>query len=256
MQSALYVGEVTHRRVRPRHHRLRYNVFWMLLDLDELDALDGKLRLFSTKRRTLTRFLERDHGDGSDTPLRKQVEGHLGRAGIDLDGGAIRLFCMPRVFGYGFNPLSIYFCYRRNGSLAALLYEVTNTFRERHSYLIPVAPGGGPIIQRCDKRFYVSPFMNMMMNYDFRVVPPSARISVTIRTSDAEGLALVAALSARRRPLTDAGLFRLLLSMPFLTVKVVAAIHWHAVILWWKGISLKRRPPKPTLDVTVVQAEH
>src|SRR6202140_1144048 len=132
-----------------------------------------------------------DHGDGSGRPLRDQVEGHLRAAGLAPDGGAIRLFCMPRVFGYGFNPLSVYFCYQRDGSLAAILYEVHNTFSERHAYLIPVereagvagAPGA-VIDQHCRKGFYVSPFMDMEMSYTFRVAVPDQRGMIAIRAAD------------------------------------------------------------------------
>jgi DUF1365 family protein len=120
--SALYVGSVTHRRLRPRRHRLRHAVFWMLLDLDELDVLDRELRLFSRNSFNAVSFFDRDHGEQTDEPLRSQVERHLKAAGIELsDDGAIRLFCMPRIFGYAFNPISIYFCHRGDGSIAALL---------------------------------------------------------------------------------------------------------------------------------------
>jgi len=142
MNSTLYVGSVMHRRLRPRRHRLRYRVFWMLLDLDEIERLPRVLRLFSHNRFNAVSFHDADHGDGSATPLRAQVERHLAAAGIALGGGAIRLLCMPRILGYGFNPLSVYFCYQRSGLLAAILYEVHNTFGERHSYLIPT---GGPV---------------------------------------------------------------------------------------------------------------
>ena len=204
LRSTLYAGTVTHRSVRPRPHRLRYRVFWMLLDLDEIDRLPRRLRLFSHNRFNALSFFDADHGDGSGRLLRDQVEGHLRAAGLAPDGGAIRLFCMPRIFGYGFNPLSVYFCYQRDGSLAAILYEVHNTFRERHSYLIPVdrdagvagAPGA-VIEQHCRKGFYVSPFMDMDMSYAFRVAVPDQRVMVAIRAADNDGLLLAAALTRR-----------------------------------------------------------
>ena len=152
LRSTLYVGSVMHRRLRPRRHRLRYRVFWMLLDLDEIDRLPHIFRLFSRNRFNAVSFHDTDHGDGGATPLRAQVERHLAAAGIALDGGAIRLLCMPRIFGYGFNPLSVYFCYERNGLLAAILYEVHNTFGERHSYLIPTGKSADAVIdQKCPK---------------------------------------------------------------------------------------------------------
>ena len=129
---------------------------------------EQRLRLFSRGRFNAMSFYDTDHGDQTQEPLRRQVERHLAAAGIALDGGAIRLLCMPRIFGYGFNPLSIYFCHRADGTLAALLYEVRNTFGERHSYLIPVETTAGAVIrQTCDKCFYVSPFMDMDMSLRF-----------------------------------------------------------------------------------------
>ena len=247
LRSTLYAGIVTHRRLRPRPHRLRYRVFWMLLDLDEIGRLPRRLRLFSHNRFNALSFFDADHGDGSGRPLRDQVEGHLRAAGLAPDGGAIRLFCMPRVFGYGFNPLSVYFCYQRDGSLAALLYEVHNTFRERHSYLIPLdrdagVPGvagapGAVIDQHCRKGFYVSPFM------------------VAVRAADNDGLLLAAALTGERMALTDAALLRALVTHPLLTLKVVGAIHWHALRLLLKGLKLRPRPRPPAAPVTVVNTE-
>ena len=256
LRSTLYAGVVTHRRLRPRPHRLRYRVFWMLLDLDEIEQLPRSLRLFSHNRFNAVSFFETDHGDGSDRPLRAQVEEHLKSAGIKPDGGAIRLFCMPRVFGYGFNPLSVYFCYQRDGSLAAILYEVHNTFRERHAYLIPVDRAAGAVIdQHCRKGFYVSPFMDMDMSYTFRVAVPDQSVMVAIRAADHEGLLLAAALTGERVALTDAALLRALATHPLLTLKVIGAIHWHALRLLLKGLKLRPRPHPPAAPVTVVSAE-
>jgi uncharacterized protein len=253
--SAIYVGSVIHRRLRPRRHYLRHGAFWMLLDLDEIDGLDRRLKLFSRGRFNAMSFVDTDHGNQSDEPLRAQVERHLQTAGIAPGGGPIRLLCMPRVFGYGFNPLSIYFCHHRDGTLAALLYEVRNTFGERHSYLIPAAPADGIVRQSCDKCFYVSPFMDMRLRYDFRVVPPQDKVSVVVSASDPEGPAIVASLAGRRQPLTDATLLRLIFQMPFLTLQVIAAIHWQALKMWLKGFALQPRPPKPAWPVTTVRAE-
>ncbi len=254
--SALFVGAVIHRRLQPRRHYLRHSAFWLLLDLDEIDALHSRLRLFSRGRFNAVSFHDTDHGEQTCEPLRAQVERHLSSAGVFLDGGAVRLLCMPRIFGYGFNPLSIYFCHHRDGALAALLYEVRNTFGERHTYLIPVRDrGNGTIRQSCDKCFYVSPFMDMGLRYDFRVVPPGKNVSVVISAGDAQGPAIVASLAGRRAPLTDVTLLGLLLRVPFMTLKVIAAIHWHALRMWWKGFVFRPRPRKPALTVTTVMAE-
>jgi DUF1365 family protein len=152
--------------------------------------------------------------------------------------------------------LSVYFCYQRDGSLAAMLYEVHNTFRERHAYLIPVDRTAGTIIdQRCRKRFYVSPFMDMDMNYRFRVAVPDQRIAVAIRAADQDGLLLAAALSGDRLAMTDATLLRLLATHPLLTLKVIGAIHWHALRMVLKGFRLRSRPRPPAAPVTVVNAQ-
>jgi DUF1365 family protein len=256
LRSTLYVGSVMHRRVRPRRHRLRYRVFWMLLDLDEIVTLPRRLRLFSHNCFNALSFHDADHGDGSGRPLRAQIEDHLATAGIDLGGGAIRLLCMPRVFGYGFNPISVYFCHDKSGALAAIIYEVHNTFHQRHSYLLPVDTVTGEIVdQQCRKVFYVSPFMDMDLSYQFRVAPPRDRVSVVIRASDRDGMLLVAALSGDRRELSDSVLLRTLATNPLLTLKVIAAIHWHALRLLLKGFRPRPRPLPPAMPVTAVNAK-
>jgi DUF1365 family protein len=256
LRSALYVGSVMHRRLRPRPHRLRYRVFWMLLDLDEIERLPQCLRLFAHNRFNALSFHDADHGDGSGTPLREQVDRQLRAAGIETGGGPIRLLCMPRIFGYGFNPLSVYFCYRPDGLLAAVLYEVHNTFGERHGYLIRVEPDAGAVIdQHCQKVFYVSPFMDMEMQYAFRVGVPDQRVSVAIDTSDKDGRVLTAALTGRRAALTDAALLRVLATHPAMTLKVIAAIHWQALRMLFEGFKLRPRPRPPSNPVTVVSAK-
>jgi DUF1365 family protein len=257
--SALYVGSVMHRRLRPRPHRFRYRAFWGLFDLDELPELSSRLFWFSHNRGNLFSLLDRDHGDASETPLRTQVERLLGDAGIDLASGPIRLLCMPRTLGYCFNPLSVYFCHRMDGALAALVYQVHNTFGERHSYVIPVTGEERAPHQRCQKLFYVSPFLDMDMRYDFRVSGPGRRISIGI-CAIAEGASVMnAVLRGERRDLTDANLLRVAVTMPAITLKVMAAIHWEALRLWLKGLRLRRRPrarlPEPEpLAVTGIPA--
>lgn len=249
--SALYTGAVVHARVRPLRHRLRYRMLNMLLDLDELPALDRRLALFGHNRRALFSFHDGDHGDGSTTPLRAQVETVLRAGGIDPAAGRILVLCMPRVLGMVFNPLTVYFCHGADGRLQAMLYEVNNTFGQRHSYLIPVEGAvDGVLRQRCDKRFYVSPFMDMDLTYAFRVSMPDTTLSVAIDAHDGEGPLLFAAFTGRRRPLTDARLFTAFLTHPLLAGRVVGGIHWEALKLWWKGVGLRPRPDPPPAPVT------
>lgn len=254
--SAFYAGRVMHQRLRPRRHRLRYRVFSLLIDLDDLDRLAERLRLFSRNRFNLFSFHDRDYGAGTAEPLHHQVERHMRAAGIEADGGPIRLLTMPRVLGYAFNPLSVYFCYRRTGALAAILYEVSNTFHQRHSYMIAVpaganANGDRTIRQVCPKEFYVSPFLDMDLTYTFRTVPPGRHVGVAISGHDAEGPIIVASLYAERLPLSDTRLALAFVAYPLLTLKVIAGIHWEALRIWLKGVRLRERPPPPARTVTV-----
>jgi uncharacterized protein len=239
--SALYVGTVMHRRLRPCQHQFRYRAFWLLLDLDSLAGLSRKLRLFSHNRTNLFSLHDEDHGDGSSTPLRLQIERQLATVGIDIEGGAIRLLCMPRTFGYSFNPLSIYFCHRTDGAPAAIIYQVHNTFKQRHSYVIPVDTTSVSVRQACQKSFYVSPFLDMDLCYGFRVALPADRVEVSIRVATSNETVMHAGLAATRRALTDRALLHMLVTIPAVTLKVIAAIHWQAARLWLRGLRLRPR---------------
>jgi hypothetical protein len=253
--SCLYLGTVMHRRFKPRRHKLRYRVFWLLLDLDELPQVARRLHFFSLERFNLFSFCNADHGDGSGRPLRTQIEEHLSAAGLALDGGPIRLLCMPRVLGYVFNPISVYYCYHGSGALTALIYQVHNTFGQRHSYVIPVDRSQGELVEQyCPKAFYVSPFMDMDINYAFRVQPPGENVKLRIEGSDSKGPVIVASLAGTRAALIDGALLATFASFPLLTLKVVAGIHWEALKLWVKGMRVRLRPPAPAPVTIVPQA--
>ncbi len=263
--SAIYSGRVSHQRLRPLRHRLSYRIFSLLLDLDELPLLPRRLRWFSLDRFNLFSFHSRDHGDGSATPLRAQIEQALAQIGLPA-GGRIELLCTPRMLGHQFNPLSVWFCHRPEGAgggLQALMYEVHNTFGERHSYLIPVSEAvqpGEAIVQECAKRFYVSPFLAMDTQHEFRVVAPHGdalthALSLGVSTRDEAGPVLVAYYAARRRPLSDAVLLGLCLRHPLIGLKVVLAIHWEALRLWLKKAPLYRHQPASDKSRTFVEPE-
>lgn len=258
LQSALFPGHVTHARMKPKRHRLAYRIYSLLIDLDELEMLDRRLRLFSVDRFNLFSFFRRDRGDRSGSDLKGQVERAMRAGGIEPDGGAIRLITMPRLLGWAFNPLSVFFCYGRDGVLRSILWEVDNTFGERHGYMIPVEGENGhvrEIVQRCDKAFYVSPFMDMDLRYEFHVLAPTDRLSIHIDTFDAEGLVLTARHLAKRTELTDAALLRTFLTIPFLTLKVVAGIHWEALKVWLKGVRLRVRPAPPEAPISFISRD-
>ncbi|MBS0559296.1 MAG: DUF1365 family protein [Proteobacteria bacterium] len=254
--SAAYAGSVVHTRLSPVRHRLRYRMLAMLLDIDELPLIAKRLRLFSAERFNAFSFHARDHLDGTDTKLRAQIEAHLARAGIDAGGGPIRVLCMPRVLGSVFNPLSVWFCHAPDGALRAVLYEVNNTFGQRHSYLMPVEDPAAPVIrQACEKRFYVSPFMEMAMQYRFRLAVPAERALIAIEVRGANGTVLSAAFAGERRELSDALLLRGLARHPMMAAQVLGAIHWEALKLWRKGMRVLPRPAPPAQAVSIGVAE-
>ncbi|MBC6982602.1 DUF1365 domain-containing protein [Caulobacter sp. 17J80-11] len=251
--SALYAGSVFHHRLRPRPHRLRHSLFQVLFDLDELDALDRSLVLFARDRFNLFSFHAADHGDGGGD-LGRWARAQLAEVGVDASG-PVRLLCIPRILGHAFNPLSVYFCHDRQGRAVGLIYQVNNTFGERHSYVIPVAePHAGVVRQRCEKRFYVSPFMDMSMTYSFVVKLPADAVSVRVDGADAQGPIIATAFSGHRRDLTDRALLRAFFAFPLLSLKVVAAIGWGALRLWLKGLRTYERPAPPRRSTTVLDA--
>jgi DUF1365 family protein len=243
LASALYPGVVHHARSKPHTHRLRYRIFMMLFDLDELPDLDARFKLFGHNRAGLLSFHDRDHGDRSGRPLRGWVEAKMAGAGVTPDGGPIRLLCMPRVLGHVFNPISVYFCHGRDGALRCFVYEVSNTFGEHHSYVIPVRAGaGGMVEQSCGKTFYVSPFMPMDLTYDFRILPPGEAATVAMAVKGAQGVMLTASFAGTRRPLSDGALLRQWLAHPLLSLKVLAGIHWEAIFIKLKGARFYKNP--------------
>ncbi|MFM0739943.1 DUF1365 domain-containing protein [Paraburkholderia xenovorans] len=242
----LLTGNVMHERLRPKHHRFTYPVFYVRCDLDRLDSLQSGW--FGIDRWRPLSLHRRDHGprDGSDLAAWMRVQ--LSAAGIKEADGKIWLQAFPRVFGYAFNPVSFWYCHDRAGQLRALLAEVRNTFGARHSYLLS-APNNAPITRgtalTCRKVLHVSPFCRVEGSYTFRVNEASTSTSVSIDYNDADGLLIRTALGGRLKPLTHATAFAALIRQPLLTVGVVARIHWQAVRLAIKKTPFYGKSPAP-----------
>lgn len=254
LRSSLYVGSVMHARRGAHPHRFRYRVVSLLLDLDELPELDRRLALFSADRGNLFAFHARDHGPRDGSALRPWIEAAFARAGRPLAGGRILALCFPRVLGYVFDPLTMYWGYAPDGRLQGVLYEVKNTFGDQHGYLLPADPDrrpGTPLVQGVEKRLHVSPFLPVEGGYRFRVDEPGERLRVLIRLVGPDGAdRLVATHAGARRPLTDARLLASLATHPWNTLKVTAGIHWEALRLWLKGAPFHRRPEPPAEAVS------
>lgn len=253
--SCAYAGRVVHRRITPKRHQFAYRVFALCLDVDEIDGLDDVLRWFSRNRTNLVSFWDRDHGASDGATVGDHAREVLSSAGLGHAAARIELLCYPRMLGYAFNPLSVYFCHDSAGNLGAIIYEVSNTFRERKSYVIPVRSSdqAGMVVQECAKEMYVSPFTAREARYGFRVTGPGERVHVGIDLHEEDAVVLMTSFSGVRRPLDDASLLRLVARHPLMTFKVVAAIHFEAARLWLKGVPLAERHTSAPYSFTVVK---
>lgn len=250
LRSCLYAGRVMHHRLAPRRHRFSYRAMTMLFDLDELPELDHRFALFGHNRRRPIAFHDADHGPGDGSDLRTWVEGHMAAQGVAVPGGAIRILCLPRLFGYVFNPISVWFCFDKAERLAVVLYEVANTFGEKRSYLLPVEDGGGDVLrQSCAKGFHVSPFLPVAGEYRFRLSPPSDTMMLQIRHVVAGETRLIALQTGKRGTLDNGGMLAVLLRFPLMTAKVIAAIHFEALRLWLKRVPFHRHRPSRMPEV-------
>ena len=250
--ASLYRSEVMHRRLFPVRYRFVYRVYSVLLDVDRLDEAAAASRLFAHNRPNLLAFYDRDHGPRDGSPLRPWIDAVLADADIELEGGRVELLCFPRVLGYVFNPLSIWYCRHRDGSLRAVLCEVRNTFGESHAYLLHEQgrPMQWPVRDQHDKDFHVSPFIDMDARYHFRLGEPAERLQVMIHEYQEDALMLVAAQVGHRRPFTTGELLKATFAIPLMTFKVMALIHWQALKIWLKGARFHRKPAPPTQEVS------
>lgn len=233
--ARLYTGHVMHMRLNPRRHKFRYRVFSILIDIDRMDQITGPLRLLAHNRFGLMSLMNRDHGARDGTALRPWVDETLRRAGLSA-AARVELLSFPRMLGYGFNPLSVYYCFDAEDRLTSIIYEVKNTYGDQIAYALPVETGKGPVEQQQRKEMYVSPFIEMDQTYRFTLGPPDERLALRIRQAGPDGDVLIATHTAKGRPLSDAALLRAFVGHPLMTFRVIALIHWHALRLALKGI--------------------
>lgn len=243
LQSAVMTGTVMHQRLAPFPHGFHYRHAMLRLDLDELPALAAGLRLLGIERPRPVAFRAADHFSGIGVSLRGEVESLLQAHGVHERPARITVLTGPRIVGYVFNPVSFWLCHRAGGGLLAVVAEVNNTFGERHCYVRPVtAPGETPLVWRDKKVFHVSPFFSLDGTYRFEMSIAEAHVDIRIDLHRDGQPVFVSRLALDAQPLTDRALAGLLMRSPLGAVKVIAAIHWEALKLWFKGASYHSKP--------------
>ena len=249
--SCIYNGTVIHKRYKPKTHFFKYSVFSLLLDLSELELLNEKIKFFSFNKFNLISFFEKDHGNRDGTSLVNWVKNYLKKNQIETENIKITLLCYPRIFGYVFNPLSVFFAYDKNEKLVSILYEVKNTFGEQHTYVFRIDNENNLIQNNCSKKFHVSPFIQMDCNYFFKILKPGERLSIIIDQYDSSGKILFASQDGKKANLTGKELIKSYLKHPLMTFKIISAIHFEAFKLWIKGIKLVKKKLKIKNNITV-----
>jgi uncharacterized protein len=256
VHSALYLGSVRHRRLRPRVHAFRFPLFMVYLDLAELPRLFARRWFWSVGRFNLASFRREDHLGDPLRPLAAEVRALVSAQTGRRPEGPIRLLTHLRYCGYGFNPVSFYYCFdAADTRVEVIVAEVNNTpWGERHCYVLPVDVAVGGTTRhwhwRFDKAFHVSPFLPMDLCYDWRFAAPGQRLDVHMAASRNGAAQFDATLRLRRRPLRAGAMALALLRYPLMTAQVIVAIHWQALRLWLKRVPVHTHPAKrrPTLD--------
>ena len=249
MISSIYNGTVIHKRFKPKSHFFRYKVFSLFIDLSELNILEKKISFFSYNRFNLISFFDKDHGNRDGLSLIEWVKKNLKENRINSEEIKVRLLCYPRILGYVFNPLSVFYVYGKNENLISVLYEVKNTFGEQHTYIFKVE--NGQLLQHnCSKKFHVSPFIEMNCDYFFKILKPSEKISIIINQYQLKEKILYASQDGTRVDFTSLELIKSYLKHPLMTFKIISAIHFEAFKLWVKGIRFVKKKVKIKNNIT------
>ena len=248
--SKIYTGKVIHKRFKPKEHYFKYNVFSLLIDLNELEEINKYIKFFSYNKFNIISFYDKDHGDRDGSSIKLWVKKNLRNIGIMTEDISIKLLCYPRIFGYVFNPLSTYFIYNKHSELISIFYEVKNTFGEQHTYIFK-AQDEKTVQNKCKKKFYVSPFIEMDCEYHFKTLNPREQLSVVINQNDKDGKLLFASQDGISKDFNNKNLIFSYLSHPLMTFKIIGAIHYEAFKLWAKRIKLIAKKIKLKNNITI-----
>ena len=223
--SCIYNGQVIHKRFKPKEHFFRYKVFSLLIDLSEIKQIEKSVQLFSYNKFNVLSFYDIDHGPRDGTSLILWVKKNLIKNNINSEKIKIKLLCYPRVWGYVFNPLSVFFVYNKNSNLISILYEVKNTFGEQHTYVFKIDKINKSLEHSCKKKFHVSPFIEMNCLYYFKILKPGNKISVVINQNHEGKKILFASQDGIKKKLNSRNLIISYLSHPLMSFKIIGAIH-------------------------------
>ncbi len=248
--SFIYNGNVIHKRFKPKEHFFKYKVFSLLIDLSELNFLERELKLFSYNKFNILSFYDIDHGPRDGTSLISWVKENLSKNNINTEQITIKLLCYPRIWGYVFNPLSVFFIYDKNFNLISILYEVKNTFGEQHTYIFKLEKNANLLEHSCKKKFHVSPFIEIDCTYFFKILKPEKKLSIVINQDDNEGKLLFASQDGEKKDLNSKNLALSYLSHPLMSFKIIGAIHFEALKLWLKGVKLVKKKLKIKNNIT------
>lgn len=250
IKNRLYFGSVYHARHIPFQHEFKYKVFTFFIEIDSLPRLDQDLPRFSYNKWNIFSFHNKDHGYRDGRSIRQWIEQSGKEKNMDLTETRIMMLGFARQWGYAFNPLTVFFIYDKDENLIAVMHQVKNTFGEQHSYLLPVKDNKDIISQDHEKVFHVSPFIHMDCHYHFKFKQPGDDFFFAIHQQTPDGKILTATWDGIGKDLNEGSLKKALFKHPFMTFKVIAAIHWEALKLVLKGAKYIKKPQKPKKDVS------
>ena len=252
IKNKILIGKVVHKRLSPIRHKLSYSVFALMLDCDDFDNLSKKTNLLSYNKFNLFSIYDKDHGNGG--PIKDFLEEIKNNVITKKPVVRFSMIAYPRVFGYVFNPITVYLGYNKEKQIELVIYEVNNTFGQRVIYVIPTALKTGEIIyQKCDKKLFISPFNDGDGMYTFHIRNNSNLFQIGINLHARGQPILIAHFTGEKLEYTNYNLIKSLTKNLFLTLKVILAIHYEALKLFFKGMSFKKKPEAPKLQICYIK---
>ncbi len=244
-KSCIYEGRVFHSRKSPKNHNFKYHVFYLHINLNDINK-KSQSKLLSFNKFNIFSFYDKDHGPSDCKNINKWVKNLLKKNDIKYNIKSIYLLTYPRILGYVFNPLSVFTCLDNKGKVVVQIYEVHNTFKQRYFYIVENSFNKLNHENVYKKEFHVSPFMSMAGNYKFKSYMKNNNINIFIKYSSKKE-SFIASFTGKEKELCNVNLLYYFLKIPFMTLKIIVGIHYEAIILYLKGVKYFKCPkPKST----------